>query len=83
MGISTIAGILITIGAILLILGTIPVENKLEGDTLTVRFIFGKKHSGNFMNTRTRAKYMFYLTGKGEKTYFEIGKDKYLVDGLK
>ena len=72
MGISTIAGILITIGAILLILGTIPVEN-----------IFGKKHSGNFMNTRTRAKYKFYLTGKGEKTYFEIGKDKYLVDGLK
>jgi len=114
MGISTIAGILITIGAILLILGTIPVENKLERDTLTVRFIIGKKvidmkdahyfpvpedatnhiirvggtsigkkHSGNFMNTRTRAKYKFYLTGKGEKTYFEIGKDKYLIDGLK
>lgn len=42
----------------------------------------GKKHSGNFMNTRTRTKYIFYLTGKGERTYFEIGDKKYLVDGV-
>lgn len=42
----------------------------------------GKKQVGNFMNTKTRTKYKFYLTGKGEKVYFEIGKDKYLVDGI-
>jgi hypothetical protein len=34
------------------------------------------------MNTRSRTRYKFYLTGKGEKTYFEIGKEKYLVDGI-
>lgn len=114
MGISSIAGILITLGAILLVLSTIPMENKLTGDKLTVKFIIGqkvidmknahyfpvpedatqhiiriggtsigKKHSGNFMNTRSKTKYKFYLTGKGEKTYFEIGKEKYLVDGIK
>lgn len=113
MGISTIAGILIVAGAVLLALSTIPMENRMEGDALTVRFIIGKKvidmkdahyfpvpedalnhiirvggtslgkkHSGNFMNTRSRTRYKFYLTGKGEKTYFEIGKEKYLVDGL-
>lgn len=43
----------------------------------------GKKHSGNFMNYKTRTKYKFYLTGNGEKTYFEIGDKKYLVDGIK
>lgn len=43
----------------------------------------GKKHSGNYMNTKTRTKYKFYLTGKGEKVYFEIGKEKYLVDGIR
>ena len=42
----------------------------------------GKKHAGNYMNTKTRTRYKFYLTGKGEKTYFEIGKEKYLVDGI-
>lgn len=42
----------------------------------------GKKHSGNYMNTKTKTKYKFYLTGKGEKVYFEIGKEKYLVDGI-
>ena len=114
MGISSIAGILITLGAILLVLSTIPMENKVTGDKLTVKFIIGhkvidmkdahyfpvpedatqhiiriggtsigKKHSGNFMNTRSKTKYKFYLTGKGEKTYFEIGKEKYLVDGMK
>lgn len=113
MSISLLAGVLIALGAVLLIFGTIPVENRLEGDTLTVKFIIGKKvidmtdakfspvpddalhhimrvggtsigkiQSGNFMNTRTRTKYKFYLTGKGEKTYFEIDGQKYLVDGL-
>ena len=42
----------------------------------------GKKHSGNFMNTKTKVKYQFYLTGKGKRTYFEIGNEKYLVDGI-
>lgn len=42
----------------------------------------GKKRSGNFMNMKTRTKYHFYLTGKGEKSYFEIGDEKYLVDGV-
>ena len=42
----------------------------------------GKKHSGHFMNRKTKTKYLFYLTGKGEKTYFEIGDNKYLVDGV-
>ena len=88
MGISTIAAILITVGVVLLVLGSLPVENRLEGNTLTVKFIIGKKvidmtdarfmpvpeevnhniiriggtslgkkHSGNFMNTRTKTKY--------------------------
>lgn len=114
MGISAIAGFLIIAGSILLVLSTIPMENRLEGDTLTVRFIIGKKvidikdahylpvpedalhhiirvggtsigkkHSGNFMNTQSKTRYKFFLTGEGEKTYFEIGKEKYLVDGLK
>lgn len=42
----------------------------------------GNKHSGNYMNTKTKNKYVFYLSGKGQKTYFEIGKTKYLVDGI-
>ena len=42
----------------------------------------GKKQSGKFMNIKTRTKYLFYLTGKGKRTYFEIGDDKYLVDGV-
>lgn len=42
----------------------------------------GKKHSGNFKNTKTGTKYKFYLTGKGEKVYFEIGDKKYLVDDI-
>jgi hypothetical protein len=113
MNISLISGILITLGAVLLVLSTIPMENKLENDTLTVRFIIGKKvidmtdakfspvpeeasqhiirvggtsigkkQSGNFMNVKTKTKYHFYLTGKGEKVYFEIGEKKYLVDGI-
>ena len=42
----------------------------------------GKIHSGNFRNTKTGTKYKFYLTGKGEKVYFEIGDKKYLVDDI-
>lgn len=113
MSVSFIAGVLITLGAVLLVLGTVPMENTLEGDTFTVRFIIGKKsidmtdakfypvpqeatqhlirvggtsighkRSGNFKNTKTGTKYVFYLTGKGEKTYFEIGDKKYLVDDI-
>ena len=110
---STLAAILITVGAVLLVLGTLPMENKDEGKNLVVKFVIGKKvidisdavvmpvpdevnhniirvggtslgkkHSGNFMNTKTKTKYKFYLTGKGERTYFEIGSDKYLIDGV-
>ena len=113
MGISTLAAILITAGVILLIFGTVPMENRLEDNKLTVKCMIGKKvidmtdahyypvpeetanniiriggtsigkkHYGNFMNTRTKTKYLFYLTGKGEKVYFEIGDKKYLVDGI-
>ena len=42
----------------------------------------GKKRSGNFMNYKTKTKYLFYLTGKGEKVFFETGDKKYVVDGL-
>ena len=110
---STLAAIFITVGAVLLVLGTLPMENKVEGKNLVVKFVIGKKvidisdavvmpvpdevnhniirvgdtsigkkHSGNFMNTKTKTKYKFYLTGKGERTYFEIGSDKYLIDGI-
>jgi len=110
---SILAAVLITVGAVLLVLGTLPMENKVEGKNLVVKFVVGKKiidisdavvmpvpdevnhniirvggtsvgkkHSGNFMNTKTKTKYRFYLTGKGERTYFEIGSDKYLVDGV-
>lgn len=113
MSVSLIGGILVTLGAILLVLGTVPMENRLDGNTLTVKFIVGKKvidmteakfypvppeatqhlirvggtsigskRSGNFKNTKTGTKYIFYLTGKGEKAYFEIGDRKYLVDGI-
>ena len=113
MWISTIAGVLIVLGTILLVLSTLPTGNELEGDKLTVHFVIGKKvinmkdakflpvpddvsrniirvggtsignkHSGNYMNTKTKNKYVFYLSGKGQKTYFEIGKTKYLVDGI-
>ena len=110
---STLAAVLITVGVILLVLGTLPMENKVEGKNLVVKFVIGKKiidisdavvmpvpdevnhniiriggtsvgkkHSGNFMNIKTKTKYKFYLTGKGERTYFEIGSDKYLIDGI-
>ena len=110
---SVFAAALIIAGTILLLLGTLPMENKLEGKNLVVKFVIGKKvidmtdavvmpvpeevnrniirvggtsvgkkHSGHFMNTKTKTKYLFYLTGKGERTYFEIGDKKYLVDGV-
>ena len=113
MGITAIATVLIVAGVVLLVLGSIPVKNTLEGNTLTVRYIIGeekidmsganfypvpdevnhniirvggtsigRKHSGNFMNTKTRTRYKFYLTGNGERVYFEIGDKKYLVDGI-
>ena len=113
MWISTLSAILITVGVVLLLMSTLPVENRIEGNDLVVKFVLGKKvidisdavvkpvpeealhniirvggtsigkkHSGNYMNTKTKTKFLFYLTGKGNKTYFEIGPDKYLVDGV-
>ena len=113
MWVTVLSSILITAGALLFILSTIPVQNKFDGNTLTVRYILGKetidmtdahfmpipeeakhniiriggtsigsKHSGNFMNVKTRTRFKFYLTGKGERHYFEIGDKKYLVDDI-
>ena len=110
---SFLATAIILIGVTLLILGTIPTKNSLEGNTLTVHFLIGrkvidmtdarflpvpddvdhnlirtngtsvgKKNSGHFKNTKTKNKYIFYLTGNGEKVYFEIGDKKYLVDNI-
>ena len=110
---SVLSPVLIILGVLFLVLGTLPMENKLEGNELIVKFVIGKKvidvtdavvkpvpeealhniirvggtsvgkkHSGNYMNTKTRTKYLFYLTGKGEQVYFEIGNKKYLVDDL-
>ena len=42
----------------------------------------GKKKSGHFKNTKTKNNYIFYLTGNGERVYFEIGDKKYLIDGV-
>ena len=111
--ISVIAPVLIIVGVVLLVLGSLPVDNNVEGNNLVVNFVIGKKtidisdavvmpipedvnhniirvggtsvgkkHSGNFMNTKTKVKYQFYLTGKGHRTYFEINGSKYLVDGV-
>ena len=110
---SVLATILIVAGCILLLLGTLPMQNTVEGKNLVVKFVIGKKvidisdavvmpipedvnhniiriggtsvgqkKSGNFMNTKTKTKYIFYLTGNGEKTYFVIGDKRYLVDGV-
>ena len=110
---SFLATAIILIGVTLLILGTIPTKNSLEGNTLTVHFLIGrkvidmtdarflpvpddvdhnlirtngtsvgKKKSGHFKNTKTKKKYIFYLTGNGENVYFEIGDKKYLVDNI-
>ena len=111
--VTVIAPLLIVAGVVLLVLGSLPVENSIEGNNLVVKFVIGKKtidisdavvmpipeevnhniirvggtsvgkkHSGNYMNVKTKTKYRFYLTGKGERTYFEIGDDKYLVDDI-
>ena len=113
MGVSVIAAVLMVVGAVLLALGTLPMENKLENNTLTVKFVVGqkqidmtgaaflpvpedalhniirsngtsvgKKHSGHFKNIQTKSKFIFYLTGHGEKVYFELDGKKYLVDGI-
>ena len=110
---SVLASILIVMGVNLLVLGSIPVKNTIENNTLTVNFIIGKKvidvtdakflpvpddvdknlirtngtsvgkkKSGHFKNTKTKNKYIFYLTGNGERVYFEIGNKKYLVDNV-
>jgi hypothetical protein len=110
---SALATALIIIGATLLVLGSIPMKNTIEGNTLTVHFVIGmkviditdakflpvpddvdcnlirtngtslgKKKSGHFKNTKTKNKYIFYLTGNGERVYFEIGDKKYLVDNI-
>ena len=110
---SFLATILIIAGTILLVLGTIPVQNTLIDNTLTVNFVIGKKvidvtdakflpvpddidknlirtngtsvgkkKSGHFKNTKTKNKYILYLTGNGERVYFEIGDKKYLVDNV-
>ena len=110
---SFLATILIIASTILLVLGSIPVQNSLIDNTLTVNFIIGKKvidvtdakflpvpddvdknlirtngtsvgkkKSGHFKNTKTKNKYIFYLTGNGERVYFEIGDKKYLIDNV-
>ena len=110
---SVLASILIVMGANLLVLGSIPVKNTIENNTLTVNFIIGKKvidvtdakflpvpddvdknlirtngtsvgmkKSGHFKNTKTKNNYIFYLTGNGERVYFEIGDKKYLIDNV-
>ena len=107
---SILAPILIVMGVTLLVLGSLPIKNTIEDNTLIVNFIIGKKvidvsgakflpvpddvdknlirrtngtsvgkkKSGHFKNTKT--KYIFYLTGNGERVYFEIGDKKYLID---
>ena len=110
---SILAPVLIVMGVTLLILGSIPVKNTIENNTLIVNFIIGKKvidvtdakflpvpddvdknlirtngtsvgkkKSGHFKNTKTKNKYIFYLTGNGQRVYFEIGDKKYLIDGV-
>ena len=110
---SILAPILIVMGVTLLVLGSIPIKNIIEDNTLIVSFVIGKKvidvtdakflpvpddvdknlirtngtsvgkkKSGHFKNTKTKNKYIFYLTGKGERVYFEIGDKKYLIDNV-
>ena len=113
MTISALATAIIFFGVVLLVLGSIPMKNTIEGNTLTVHFVVGKKviditgakylpvpddvdhnlirtngtsvgkkKSGHFKNTKTKNKYIFYLTGNGERVYFEIGDKKYLIDNI-
>ena len=113
MTISTLGTIILIIGVSIMVLGSIPTKNSIEGNTLTVHFMIGrkviditdakflpipddvdhnlirtngtsigKKKSGHFKNTKTKNKYIFYLTGNGERVYFEIGDKKYLIDNI-
>ena len=108
-----LGSILIVAGCILLVLGSLPVENKIEGNTLIVKFMIGQKKidisgakflpmpddteqhiirklgtsignkkSGRFMNIKTKNTYYFYLTGKGQKEYFEADGKKYVIDDV-
>ena len=108
---TVLAAAMMIVGAALLVLGTLPMENKIENNTLTVKFVIGKKvmdisgakflpvpddvdhniirtngtsvgkkRSGHFKNTKTKNKYIFYLTGKGNRVFFELDGKKYLVD---
>jgi hypothetical protein len=110
---SALATAIILIGVTLLVLGSIPTKNTIEGNTLTVHFVIGKKiiditgakfmpvpddvdrnlirtngtsvgkkKSGHFKNIKTKNKYLLYLTGNGERVYFEIGDKKYLIDNV-
>lgn len=40
---SILAPVLIVLGVVLFVLGSLPMENRLDGDTLTVKFIIGQK----------------------------------------
>ena len=40
----------------------------------------GKKNSGHFKNTKTGDKFLFYITGNGQKMYFEKDSLKYVID---
>ena len=110
---SALATAIILFGVALLVLGSIPMKNTIEGNNLTVHFVIGKKvidmtgakylpvpddvdhnlirtngtsvgkkKSGHFKNTKTKNKYIFYLSGNGERVYFEIGDKKYLIDNI-
>ena len=110
---SILAPILIVMGVTLLVLGSLPVKNSIQDNTLSVTFVIGKKviditgarflqvpddvdsnlirtngtsigkkKSGHFKNTKTKNRYIFYLTGNGERVYFEIADKKYLIDNV-
>ena len=110
---SILAPILIVMGVTLLVLGSIPIKNSIEDNTLIVHYVIGKKviditdarflpvpddvdsnlirtngtsigkkKSGHFKNTKTKNRYIFYLTGNGERVYFEIADKKYLIDNV-
>ena len=40
----------------------------------------GNKHSGHYRNTKTGDRFLFYITGKGKKVYFEKDSLKYVID---
>ena len=43
MWISVIAPVLIVVGVVLLVLGSLPIENSIDGNNLVVKFVIGKK----------------------------------------